>query len=128
MGTLDLRDENVTDHLRAVAAAGLGAVVLSGLVEGMSGGERTQLLDLVDTRLAPGGTLLVHCVGREAFEAPGAPPEADLAPGRPLRPETWCYLLEEAGYRAEVRRGAEGIDYLVTAERSVLNPYPPDEQ
>jgi hypothetical protein len=128
LGTLDLRDENVTDHLRAVAAAGLGAVVLSGLVEGMSGGERAQLLDLVGTRLAPGGTLLVHSVGREAFEAPDAPPEADLASGRPLRPETWCHLLEAAGYRTEVRRGAEGVDYLVSAERSVLNPYSPDEQ
>ena len=44
LGTLDLRDENVADHLRAVAAAGLGGVVLSGLVDGMAGGERAQLL------------------------------------------------------------------------------------
>ena len=128
LGTLDLRDENVTDHLRAVAVAGLGAVVLSGLVEGMSAGERAQLLGLVGTRLAPGGTLVVHSVGREAFEAPDAPPEADLAPGRPLRPETWCHLLQGAGYRAEVRRGPGGVDYLVTAERAVLNPYPHDEE
>ena len=128
LGTLDLRDENVTDHLRAVAAAGLGAMVLSGLVEGMTGGERAQLLGLVGSSLAPGGTLVVHCVGREAFEAPDAPAEADLASGRPLRPETWCHLLEGAGYRAEVRRGPDDVDYLVTAERAVLNPYPHDEQ
>jgi hypothetical protein len=127
LGTLDLRDESVTDHLQNVAAAGLGAIVLSGLVEGMAARERSQLLGLVDSRLVPGGTLLVHCVGREAFEASDAPPEADLAPGRPLRPETWCYLLESSGYRAEVRRDPDGADYLVTAERAVLNPYPPEE-
>ncbi len=128
LGTLDLRDEDVTDHLRNVAPAGLGAVVLSGLVEGMAGGERAQLLGLIGTCLAPGGTLLVHCVGREAFEAPDAPPEADLSPGRPLRPETWCHLLDGAGYRAEVRLGPDGADYLVTAERASLTPYPHDEE
>jgi hypothetical protein len=124
LGTLDLRDESVTDHLQNVAAAGLGGVVLSGLVDGMAARERSQLLGLVGSRLAPGGALLVHSVGREVFEAADAPPEADLAPGRPLRPETWCHLLESAGYRAEVRRGPDGADYLVTAERAVLNPYP----
>jgi SAM-dependent methyltransferase len=127
LGTLDLRDESVTDHLRNVAAAGLGAVVLSGLVEGMTAGERAQLLSLIGTRLAPGGTLLVHCVGREAFEASDAPTEADLAAGRPLRPETWCHVLEGAGYRADVRRGPDDVDYLVTAERAVLNPYPHEQ-
>ena len=124
LGTLDVRDEKVTDHLPHVAEASLGAVVLSGLVEGMGARERSHLLGLIGSRLAPGGTLLVHSVGRKAFEAPDAPPEADLAPGRPLRPETWCYLLESAGYRADVRRAPDGVDYLVTAERAVLNPYP----
>ena len=38
-------EEPVAEHLRAVAPAGLGAVVLSGIVEGMAGGERAQLLE-----------------------------------------------------------------------------------
>ena len=37
LGTLDLRGEPVAEHLRAVAAAGLGAIVLSGIVDGMAG-------------------------------------------------------------------------------------------
>jgi SAM-dependent methyltransferase len=127
LGTVDVRAEKVTDHLPHVAAAGLGAVVLTGLVECMGARERSHLLRLIGSRLAPGGTLVVHSVGREAFEAPDAPPEADLAPGRPLRPETWCYLLESSGYRADVRRAPDGVDYLVTAERAVLNPYPHEE-
>ena len=42
----------------------------------------------------------MHSVSRQAWEAADAPPEADLAPGRPLRPESWCRLLEQGGYEA----------------------------
>ena len=114
LSTVDLRDEDVEEHLRAVAAAGLGGVVLSGIVDGMAGGERTQLLSLVAGRLAPGGTLVIHSVGRDAWESEGAPPEADLAPGRPLRPATWTALLEQAGYESvAARQGPDGQDFLV---------------
>ncbi len=120
LGALDLRADGVAEHLRAVAAAGLGAVVLSGLVEGMAGGERAQLLEAVGTRLAPGGTLVVHSATRGTWEADDAPPETDLAPGRPLRPESWCRLLQQLGYAAEAHPGPEGADYLVVAVRSDL--------
>ena len=129
LGILDLRDEGVAEHLRAVAAAGLGGIVLSGTVDGMAGGERTQLLTAIATRLAPGGTLVVHSVSREAWDSAGAPPEADLSPGRPLRPETWCRLLEEGGYEAVAQPGPGGEDFLVTAVRSsVTTPYSPPER
>ena len=36
------------------------AIVLSGVVDGMAGGERTQLLGTDRPALAPGGTLVVH--------------------------------------------------------------------
>jgi hypothetical protein len=113
------------DHLRAVAAAGLGGIVLSGTVEGMAGGERNQLLAAVGTTLAPGGTLIIHSVGRQLWEAPDAPYGADLAPGRPLRAETWCRLLEESGYTASAQDGPDGADYLVTAVRGGLTPFTP---
>ncbi len=123
MGALDLRSESVPDHLRAVAAAGLGGVVLSGTVEGMAAGERNQLLSAVGTRLAPEGTLVIHSVARSVFEADDAPYGADLASGRPLRPETWCRLLEELGYATAAQSGPDGNDYLVTAVRSGLTPF-----
>jgi hypothetical protein len=97
--------------------------VLSGTVEGMAGGERTQLLAAIGTRLAPGGTLVIHSVGRGAWEAPDAPFGADLASGRPLRPDTWRGLLEESGYTAAAQQGPDGSDYLITAVRSGLTPY-----
>lgn len=129
LGAVDLRGESVTDHLRAVAGAGLGGVVLSGIVDGMAAGERSHLLTLVATRLAPGGTLVIHSATRQAWEAADAPPEADLAAGRPLRPEAWCQLLQHSGYDAAAQTGPDGADYLVTAVRaSVTTPYAPADR
>lgn len=111
----DLRDEPLLDHLGATASAGLGAVVVSGLVEAMAPGERDRLLDLVDDRLAPEGVLVLHSLSLAAWAADDVPAEVDLAPGRPLRPATWASLLGDRGYRVTVTPGPEGRDYLVAA-------------
>jgi hypothetical protein len=116
----DLRGEDFADHLRAVAPAGLGAIVVSGVVDGMAGGERTQLLHLIGTTLAPGGVLVVHSLSRAAWDRDDAPFEADLAPGRPLRATTWQRLLEESGYHVTVAEGPEGDDYLVFAVKATV--------
>jgi hypothetical protein len=123
LGVLDLRGESVADHLRAVAASALGGVVLSGVVEGLSGGARTQLLADVTSRLAPGGTLVIHSVSRSTWESAEAPLEADLAPGRPLRAESWVSLLSGGGYTASFVPGPEGRDFLVTAVRADITPF-----
>ncbi len=128
LGALDLRDEHLAEHLRAVSAAGLGGIVLSGTVEGMAGGERTHVLAAIGTKLAPGGALIIHSVGRAVWESPDAPFAADLATGRPLRPDTWCRLLEENGYTASSQPGPDGSDYLITAVRTALTPYEQLEQ
>ncbi len=128
LGVLDVRSETVLDHLRAVAAAGLGGIVLSGTVEGMAGGERNQLLAALASTLTPGGTLVIHSVERELWDAPGAPYGADLAPGWPLRADTWCRLLEEHGYTASAQNGPDGTDYLITAVRGALTPFEPGER
>jgi SAM-dependent methyltransferase len=122
----DLREEPLSEHLRAVAQSGLAAIVLSSTVEGLSGGEREHLLTLVATRLAPGGTLVIHSVTRQHWEAADAPVEADLAPGRPLRADSWCHLLEQRGYRATAQQGPDGADFLVTAVRAHLTPLESD--
>jgi hypothetical protein len=112
-----------------VAAAGLGGIVLSGTVDGMGGAERGQLLAEVGSRLAPGGTLVVHSVSRHAWEAPDAPPQADLAAGRPLRPEAWCSLLEQSGFEVVAHPGPTGADFLVVAVRAAItSPYAPTER
>jgi SAM-dependent methyltransferase len=128
-GVLDLRSEDVVSHLRAVAPSGLGALVLSGLVDGLDSGARAQLLTLVGRCLAPGGALVLHSATREAWDASDAPYEADLAAGRPLRAEAWCRLLGHMGYEAAAQTGPKGTDYIVTAVRAgVISPYPPATQ
>jgi hypothetical protein len=122
VGITDLRGEDLADHLRAVAPAGLSALVLSGVVDGMAGGEREQLLTLIATRLMPGGALVIHSASRSAWDSPEAPFETDLAPGRPLRPGTWCHLLEQRGYEATVATGPDEADFLVTAVRAHVTP------
>ena len=113
----------------AIDTSEQGAIVLSGTVEGMAAAERSQLLAAIGTSLAPGGTLVVHSVSRQAWEAVDAPPETDLAAGRPLRPEAWCILLEQSGYEATAQPGPGGADYLVTAVRSAItSPYAPAER
>jgi hypothetical protein len=121
-GEADLRVANLAEHLRAVAPGALGAVVLSGVVDGMAAGERDQLLGLIAVRLAAGGVLIVHSVTPASWDGPEAPTEADLSPGRPLRGATWCRLLEGSGYDAVLQPGPEGADYLVTAVRRAVAP------
>ncbi|HLG67150.1 MAG TPA: methyltransferase domain-containing protein [Acidimicrobiales bacterium] len=116
-GDLDLREEPVVDHLRAIAPAGLDGVVLTGVAESMGAGERTVLLELLGDRLAPGGVLVVHSLTRAAWEGDDLPAEADLAPGRPLRPSTWVQLLSGAGFQASVHGHPGAGDYAVVAVR-----------
>ena len=114
----DLRTDEVAVHLRAVAPGALGAVILSGVVDGMAGGEREELLRLTTTALAPSGVLVLHSVTAPTWHGPAAPVQADLCPGRPLRSGSWCALLDARGYHASVRPGPGDADYLVTAIRA----------
>lgn len=112
---IDLREEDVVEHLRAVEPAALGGLVLSGVVDAMTHGEREHLLQAVGERLAPDGVLVVHSLTPAAWASDAAPPEADLSTGRPLRPATWAHLLAPRGYEVTVVDGPSGSDYVVTA-------------
>ncbi len=111
----DLRQEAVSDHLRATEPAALGGVVLTGIVDGMGAGEREQLLELLSDRLAPDGTLVIHSCSPAAWGGDDLPPEADLAVGRPLRGATWPPVLAALGFDATLHPGPSGADYLVVA-------------
>lgn len=96
LGGLDVRADDVFDHLRAVERGALAAVVLAGIVDRESLGGKLRLLDLTLDALADDGRLVV--IGRDpAAWGASDPVEADLSPGRPLHPETWAHLLRERG-------------------------------
>lgn len=129
---LDLRVEDPLEHLAVVAPAGLAALVISGVSEGLSDGARRRLVALAGSTLEPGGTLCVHSLSPSAWDGPDAPPGADLLPGRPIRSGSWAALLCECGFSVRVvdgpPRGAlasvPGLDDAVSAavEARLLGP------
>lgn len=95
---IEVREDAVLDHLRLVASAGLGGVVLIGCVDRLALGQQLALLDSAAQSLVTGGVLAVVTQAR----SPNRPEEeviaADLSPGQPLHPPTWRHLLEANGF------------------------------
>ncbi len=112
---LDLREEPVLGHLRAIAPRGLGGVVLSGVVDAMTAAERDVVVDLTAHKVASFGHLIIHSLSPKAWVSDEAPVEADLASGKPLRPRTWAVVLGRLGFDVEVIEGPTSDDYLVVA-------------
>ena len=98
---LDVRAETLLDHLAVVADEMLGGMVLSGSVERLRPNERQQLVDLAASRLAVDGVLVVHSATPESWSASTGPIVRDLAPGSPIHPETWAFLLGRRGFRVD---------------------------
>jgi SAM-dependent methyltransferase len=111
----DLRQEEPLEHLRSVGRSSLGGAVVSGIIETMDPAHRDDLVRTLLDRLAEHAVLVVHSVSPGAWLAEDAPAEADLAPGRPLRPRTWAHLL--ATWAVETHEGPGGADYVVVATR-----------
>ncbi len=106
---VDVRAEAALAHLDVVAAEALGGIALTGSVQWLRPNEREHLLDLVSTRLAVGGTLVLHSTTPEGWASSAPPVVRDLAPGRPLHAETWAHLLASRGFTVTgtVRGGAD---------------------
>jgi hypothetical protein len=111
---IEVRTTDALSHLRAVPASALGGIVLSGCVERLAVGDLVELVDLAAGALVPGAPLAL--VSRQ----PGGeldPIAADLAPGRPLHAQTWCFLLGRAGFDG-VETDADASSYVITATRA----------
>jgi len=118
---LDVRCETLAGHLGGLPRSALGAVVLSGVAEAMAPPERQRALRLLAERVHRDGVVVIHSVRPHTWSAEGAPPAADLASGRPMRPGGWELLLGQAGFDAEIHLpppGTPGTDYLVVARQS----------
>ena len=105
---LEVRADEVLEHLGALPDGALGGLVLSGCVERLPVGALVEVAALAASKLAAGGTVVVLSADPRGWERERSPVEVDLAGGRPLRGETWCHLL-----------GARGLSARVAAERAV---------
>jgi SAM-dependent methyltransferase len=95
---LEVRADDLVTHLRSVNTDELAAVVLVGVVDRAAAGELLELVDLVVDRLRADATVVVVSSGPTAPVRGPQAVAADLAPGRPVHPETWSYLLDAHGF------------------------------
>jgi hypothetical protein len=95
---LDVRAESVLDHLEIVAPEALSGVVLTGAVQWLHPNQRDRLVTLLASRLAVDATVVIQSATPESWAAGTSPLISDLAPGRPLHPETWAHLLAHHGF------------------------------
>jgi hypothetical protein len=114
---LDLRDEDLLEHLSSVSTARLSGILLTGTTEAMLPAQRRRLLGALDDVMAPGARIVIHALHPDAVDGDLVPAELDLAGGRPLRPQSWSTLLEAKGYEVERVGGPDGRDFLVLAVR-----------
>ncbi len=103
---LDVRGDDLLSHLGTVPDRALGALVLSGAVDVLPLGLLLQLIDLAAAKVSSGGVLVVVSSAPAAWARSLDPVVADLAPGRPLHPETWVHLLGAHGFTDAISHGA----------------------
>jgi O-antigen chain-terminating methyltransferase len=110
---LDVRADDALTHLRALPEASLAGLVLSGCVDALPLGEVLEVADRAAATVAPGGRVVILSAGPAAWARALDPVVADLAPGRPLHPETWVHLLGERGFtgaRVEARSETPALE------------------
>ena len=114
---LEVRSDDVVEHLRAVEHEALGGLVLAGVVDRLPVGAQLALADLAAAVLRGGGRLALVGTDPDAWGRSTSVVEADLAPGKPLHAETWAHVLGERGF-AEVARHDGSPHFVVTAVRA----------
>lgn len=95
---LEVRDDEVAVHFKALPDGVLGGVVLSGCVDRLPLGALAQLADLLVAKTGPRAAVVVISRDPRAWEREQSPLEVDLSAGRPLHAETWRHLLVERGF------------------------------
>jgi hypothetical protein len=89
--------DHVDHHLRSLPDDSAAGVVLVGCVDRADLADKMALLRAALRVTTPGGSVVVLAEDQEAWEASLSHPARDLAPGRPLHPETWSLLLRRLG-------------------------------
>lgn len=95
---LDVWLEPPLEHLASVRTGGLAGAVVVGFSDRLALDAKRHLVDGLARVVEPGGRVVLLSPAPEAWRRLVGDVEADLAPGRPLAPATWSFLLAEAGF------------------------------
>jgi hypothetical protein len=115
---LEVRRDDGSAHVHAVGAGTLDALVLRGIVERAPLGSLLLLVDAAAAKLTNGGRLVVCSLRRKAWGKGATAAEADLVPGHPMHPDTWCAVLPDQGFAAVEVHEAGADAYVVVATRT----------
>jgi len=107
--------DDVAEHLLDVDDDALAGLLLAGITDRAPLGTQVSLVERAARVLRRGGRIAIVASSVAAWGAAN-PVEADLAPGRPLHPETWAHLLVEHGF-ADVRVAPGDGQSIITATR-----------
>ena len=107
---LDLRPDDERQHLKSLSPGVLDGLLLTGVLDVLAPGTQVELLDLAALALKKGGTVVLLITNPAVWNRLAGVP-TDLAPGHPMRPETWQHLLHDRGFTNIVigERAADGL-------------------
>jgi hypothetical protein len=106
----------VLDHLGTIPDHSCAGVVLAGCVDRVDLAAKVGLLGEALRVIRAADPVVILTVDQSAWDQGLSHPARDLAPGRPLHPETWSLLLRRSGaVGATWHRPASGTVHAVVA-------------
>jgi hypothetical protein len=113
---VDIVFDELSRHLGALADRSADGVVLMGCADRADLAAKVRLLAEAVRVTRSGGTVVVLALDQEEWDEALSPTARDLAPGRPLHPTTWSWLLERHGVPGAVwHRPESGTLHAVVA-------------
>ena len=112
---LDLRPDDERHHMGTLAAGVLGGLLLTEVTDVLARGAQIELVEHASLTVCKGGTVVLLVHNPATWDTLADIP-TDLAPGRPMRTDTWKFLMHERGFtHIEVQATADSA--LITAKR-----------
>lgn len=109
---LDLRWQDISEHLSQVSDGSLAGVVLQGSLDAASSVDKIQTARDVRRTLLSGGTAAIIGLDPEFYQsASELVIQRDLGQGRPFSPKTWEHVLSRLGFH-EISTQSGETSYL----------------
>ena len=94
---LEVSEAGAAEHLRTLADASLGGIMMAQLIEHLDQDGLTELVSLCSAKLAPGGVLIAETINPQCLSVFASAFYLDLSHIRPIHPEAARFLWRWAG-------------------------------